>query len=432
MKTHKLTTIYFALTLLFALLSNCAPALQGTPCGDLHCIEGHTCIKGKCVPKEQETPTERELEEPEGSQEEILAEVAEDASTETPSDLCPEEVAIDSGEESSPDEILVESESSSEETHEESTTETSGEQSDNDIDPCPIKQRICYTGPANTRLRGLCRDGNQTCTAGIWSQCIDEVLPKTEICDDKDNDCDGQADQGIKCNCKASETRACGSSDKGVCKFGTQSCQDGEWQDCVGSIEPIVEKCDGQDNDCDGQVDEELGSTTCGVGACKTTINNCSNGKPVNCAPDLSKKKLETCNSIDDDCDGQVDEEIPKVSCGKGVCKQTVSGCEKGVVPSCTPKKSRGVELCSKPPDDNNCDGQDNNDCDKTRLALFPHPSVSHVTDFSANGHEGALRGTATVNTTNFVTYASVNTAGGYIEVKNEINLPSLPQLSKG
>ena len=41
---------------------------------------------------------------------------------------------------------------------------------------------------------GICAGATHTCTAGAWSDC--SILPQTEICDDKDNDCDGQKDEG--------------------------------------------------------------------------------------------------------------------------------------------------------------------------------------------------------------------------------------------
>ena len=35
----------------------------------------------------------------------------------------------------------------------------------------------------------------------------------------------------------------------------------------------------------------------------------------------------EQCNSIDDDCDGKIDEELPTVSCGVGLCERTLNLC---------------------------------------------------------------------------------------------------------
>jgi hypothetical protein len=62
----------------------------------------------------------------------------------------------------------------------------------------PNAQRTCYTGSAETRFTGACRDGIQTCApdASGWSACVGEVRPEPEVCGDNlDNDCDNQIDE---------------------------------------------------------------------------------------------------------------------------------------------------------------------------------------------------------------------------------------------
>ena len=57
------------------------------------------------------------------------------------------------------------------------------------------------------------------------------------------------------CECTAGKTRPCGSN-VGACKQGFQECtRDGVWGECTGGIEPTEEVCDGRDNDCDGRTD---------------------------------------------------------------------------------------------------------------------------------------------------------------------------------
>lgn len=57
------------------------------------------------------------------------------------------------------------------------------------------------------------------------------------------------------CECRVGTTRACG-TDEGECVAGTQTCSSaGAWGDCVGSVGPVAEVCDGKDNDCDGLTD---------------------------------------------------------------------------------------------------------------------------------------------------------------------------------
>ena len=42
---------------------------------------------------------------------------------------------------------------------------------------------------------------------------------------------------------------------------------------CTGRS-PTAEVCDNADNDCDGMVDEDLGQTNCGIGACARMADN--------------------------------------------------------------------------------------------------------------------------------------------------------------
>ena len=69
-----------------------------------------------------------------------------------------------------------------------------------------------------------------------------------------------------------------------------------------------VEECNGVDDDCDGQADEDLGFLACGIGACFHTVPACVGGTPQICDP-TEGVDLEECNGADDDCDGQVDED---------------------------------------------------------------------------------------------------------------------------
>ena len=77
-----------------------------------------------------------------------------------------------------------------------------------------------------------------------------------ESCDNRDNDCDGSTDNGL--------SRSCG-VDTGDCQRGTQTCRQGNYGSCVGEIVATSESCDRRDNDCDGNIDD--GSNLCGAGS---------------------------------------------------------------------------------------------------------------------------------------------------------------------
>ena len=84
----------------------------------------------------------------------------------------------------------------------------------------------------------------------------------SDICDYKDNDCDGTIDEGYSLDGLAIYD-PCGPV--GECSVGTVECQDGDitcstWEGgSEDQAEPEV--CDGKDNDCDGLIDEGLSAT---------------------------------------------------------------------------------------------------------------------------------------------------------------------------
>ncbi|MBN1497417.1 MAG: hypothetical protein JXA07_11645 [Spirochaetes bacterium] len=112
----------------------------------------------------------------------------------------------------------------------------------------------CYDGDPQTIDVGECRAGIQTCLDGYWGACAGQVLPSEEVCDGEDNDCDADYDENLTRACYTGpfETR-----NEGLCQDGTQTCFAGEWGACEGEVLPSEEICgDFLDNDCNAEIDE--------------------------------------------------------------------------------------------------------------------------------------------------------------------------------
>ena len=193
----------------------------------------------------------------------------------------------------------------------------------------------------------------------------DGCLPEDELCDDLDNDLDGAVDEGFglgdacevgQGTCAAEGTIVCGPD-------GAPTC------DAVPG-RPGREICDGEDDDCDGTVDEDTPNVPvhCGVGACAAQgVISCIDGCLVeDCTP--GEPVAETCNGTDDDCDGRTDEGIVPVAstCGEGICAaRGVRSCEGGQIVDTCDAGEPGREVCNAIDDD--CDGETDED-----IAGFP------------------------------------------------------------
>ncbi|RME24171.1 MAG: hypothetical protein D6806_10000, partial [Deltaproteobacteria bacterium] len=126
-----------------------------------------------------------------------------------------------------------------------------------------------------------------------------------ESCNLVDDDCDGATDEDTEQRCYDGPADTEG---VGICRAGLMYCIDGEFSSCSGQVLPAPEACNGMDDDCDGNIDEDLPSLVCGLGACRTTVESCMDGAAQACPAQNTAGREECGNGVDDDCDGVVDE----------------------------------------------------------------------------------------------------------------------------
>jgi hypothetical protein len=250
---------------------------------------------------------------------------------------------------------------------------------------------------------------------------IDACLATAERCDNADNDCDGMMDEDFDttsdprhcgaCNMRCQQPNTAGTCANSTCSF---TCLPG-WVDrdnnpnngCDYFCTPTnggVEICDLVDNDCDSNMDEGLdletdvmncgtcgnecralhatptcANSTCGFGTCDDgfadivpAIAGCEYACPV------FPTRTETCDNVDEDCDGRVDEGTlagvgdtchpDAMLGGVGQCTRGTTVCSFGVI-ACQGWVGPSSEVCDDQDDD--CDGTVDDGFDKLNDPRF-------------------------------------------------------------
>jgi hypothetical protein len=202
------------------------------------------------------------------------------------------------------------------------TVETRCDAKDNDCDG-QVDEGIL--GPACEKTLGVCASARQRCiatTGAFESPCANSSYGRdyegTETrCDGLDNNCDGRTDEGL-------DEDGDGVGETANCPKGTQDCDDTD-----PARSPMNrEICDGKDNNCDGKVDEGF---FCAQGTAERCATSCGTigGKPCNATCTAYEPTCvnpqEICNGLDDDCDGEVDKGL-----NSGLLTVSASGVDAG------------------------------------------------------------------------------------------------------
>ncbi|HEX2880689.1 MAG TPA: discoidin domain-containing protein, partial [Polyangiaceae bacterium] len=248
-----------------------------------------------------------------------------------------------------------------------------------------------FVGQATSCGVGACAaTGTTSCVAGsVVNGCSPGTPAANDVtCNDVDDDCDGMKDENYP-----SQPSTCG---VGACAAtGTLSCLNGSVVDSCAPSAPADNdaSCNGVDDDCNGAIDEDypIAATSCGVGACSSTgLTTCQNGSVVDsCTPGAAAASDATCNGVDDDCDGAMDENYVSVptSCGVGGCTNAgATSCVDGaVLDGCVPLPAAA--------DDSLCDGVDS-DCDgDTDEGYEPVPAACGVGACASTGVTSCVSG---------------------------------------
>lgn len=265
---------------------------------------------------------------------------------------------------------------------------------DNDCDG-KIDEAFKGRGGDSLNLGDLCRVGEGICERQGVAVCAENASgltcsadpgePEEEICNRRDDDCNGKIDDVAgdmpvdhdssdkhcgRCgnNCLELFPRATGTCNEGTCqlddcephyfdldgrrkngceyfcKASEQAANDGD------SLPSEDTTCDGLDDDCDGEIDEDVEMTvdgetvtpgdacTVGVGQCERTGEYVceEEGPGLTCSVEAGRPTTEVCDGKDNDCNGKVDDGPPVDAAvwykdadgdGYGVAGETTRSC---------------------------------------------------------------------------------------------------------
>ena len=206
-------------------------------------------------------------------------------------------------------------------------------------------------------------DNDGTVDEDDCQELVATVYPGApEACNEEDDDCDGKTDEGFQVPVEGGAAvllgESCDGPDDDDCTDGLVVCaEDGESAICDDADTALehVETCNTVDDDCDGTTDEGYQYSVPGAPGIGLEFGDpcdgpdddeCTDGTVV-CAADgqssicddeiTSPEHVETCDGFDEDCDGQTDEDflldglIPGAPCDGpdgDKCSNGIVGCD--------------------------------------------------------------------------------------------------------
>jgi len=159
--------------------------------------------------------------------------------------------------------------------------------------------------------------------APLANDCDDDdpevFLGQFEICDEKDNNCDGTADEVREFAPWFKDTDQDGYGDPdstpvlSCYRVTGRVLSQNDCDDHTNKVNPnATELCDGADNDCNGLSDYKLAGVNNFEDDDRDGIADAACDGGVDCNdtdPRTGEGKEEVCDHVDNDCDGQVDEQ---------------------------------------------------------------------------------------------------------------------------
>ena len=224
---------------------------------------------------------------------------------------------------------------------------------------------------------------------------VDTIHPDAdELCNSIDDDCDGDTDEdAVDADAWYPDVDEDGYGDEGS---GVRACEaplgyipDGtDCDDLYGPTNPGADEiCDDRDNDCDGVVDEDAvdatewytdsdgdgyGDAAAASRACEAPSGSVSDATDCDDdEADVNPGERETCNDVDDDCDGSVDESARDADTwyadtdadGYGDASSTTTACDAPAGYVADKTDCDDDDAASYPSASEYCDDRDN-DCD--------------------------------------------------------------------